>query len=184
MNHGTLTDNNGQKADFRHVILLMTSNVGSREIEQRPVGFGERASAEREDREYLRLFSPEFRNRLDARIAFRPLTREVMGRIVDKFIAELEQQLLARRVSLRLSGAARDFLATRGYDPQFGARPLGRLIQETVKRPLSDEILFGRLARGGGACIELEGEVLRISCLPPPRRALARPKTGGRAATG
>ncbi|MCC6750066.1 MAG: ATP-dependent Clp protease ATP-binding subunit ClpA [Deltaproteobacteria bacterium] len=150
MDHGTLTDNNGKKADFRHVILLMTSNVGSRELEKRRVGFGEAGGdAGQADEEYRRLFSPEFRNRLDARIRFNALSPVVMGQIVDKFIAQLGKQLGERKVSIELSEAARAELADKGFDPKFGARPLARVIQEQVKRPLSEDLLFGRLAKGG-----------------------------------
>jgi len=160
MDHGTLTDNNGRKADFRHVILLMTSNVGSRELEKRPVGFGER-DIEEKDEELKRMFSPEFRNRLDARVRFNPLSPEVMGRIVDKFIRELEQQLGERKVTIRLTDAARALLAEKGYDPQFGARPLGRVIQQEVKKPLSEQLLFGRLEKGGEVTLDAkEGEIV------------------------
>jgi len=162
MDHGTLTDNNGRKADFRHVILLMSSNVGSRELEQRPVGFGELQLGEKDD-EYKRLFSPEFRNRLDARIRFRALTPAVMGRIVDKLVAELTQQLGAQKVTIALTAAARDWLATRGYDRQFGARPLARVIQHELKRPLAEELLFGQLQGGGRLVVDVEADRLKLS---------------------
>ena len=157
MDHGTLTDNNGEQADFRHVILLMTSNVGSREMEQRPVGFGERADAGQGDAAYKRLFAPEFRNRLDARVQFKPLSPEVMGKIVDKFIREVQLQLTERKVTVRLTDAARDLLAERGYDPRFGARPLDRVIQREIKKRLSDEILFGELSGGGEVEVDADG---------------------------
>ena len=160
MDHGTLTDNNGKKADFRHVILLMTSNVGSREMEKRPVGFGARDLAEG-DEDYRRMFSPEFRNRLDARIKFAPLSPEVMGRIVDKFVRELVGQLTERKVTIELTDAARERLAEEGYDRQFGARPLGRVIQDRIKRPLSNEVLFGELEHGGRVVVDArDGEVV------------------------
>ncbi|MCB9556285.1 MAG: ATP-dependent Clp protease ATP-binding subunit ClpA [Deltaproteobacteria bacterium] len=160
MDHGSLTDNNGRKADFRHVTLLMTSNVGSRELEKRSIGFNEAGASAASDEEYKRVFSPEFRNRLDARIVFSPLSPEVMERIVDKFVAELEGQLADRKVSVELTDAARRHLAKVGYDPQFGARPLARVIQDKVKRPLSDELLFGKLASGGTVIIdETDGEL-------------------------
>jgi len=164
MDHGTLTDNNGNQADFRHVILLMTSNVGTREMEQRPVGFGDRSAEGAGDRELRRMFSPEFRNRLDARVQFRALTPPVMERIVDKLVAELQQQLAPRKVRLTLTDAARRYLAERGHDPQFGARPMARLIQNEVRRPLSDELLFGALQAGGSVTLDLddEGERLRF----------------------
>ncbi|MBK8481654.1 MAG: AAA family ATPase [Proteobacteria bacterium] len=161
MDHGSLTDNNGRKADFRHVILLMSSNVGSRELEQRAVGFGEQQSGERDD-EYKRMFSPEFRNRLDARIRFQPLTPAVMIQIVDKLAAELAGQLLAQKVAIELTPAARAWLATRGFDRQFGARPLARVIQQELKRPLAEEMLFGSLQGGGSLVVEVEQDRLRL----------------------
>ncbi len=173
MDHGTLTDNNGQQADFRHVILLMTSNVGTRELESRLVGFGERPSEDKGDAEYRRLFSPEFRNRLDAKINFRALSREVMGCIVDKFVGELERQLRDRRVTIRLTAGARSLLAERGYDPQFGARPLHRVIQEQVKRPLSEQLLFGELEHGGEVIVDAAGGDLRFSYRPLAVRGAA-----------
>jgi ATP-dependent Clp protease ATP-binding subunit ClpA len=165
MDHGTLTDNNGNQADFRHVILLMTSNVGSREMEQRPVGFGDRPADERGDPEYRRLFSPEFRNRLDGRIRFRPLSPEIMERIVDKLLEELQEQLKERKVRIKLTPAARRDLARRGHDPQLGARPMARLLQNEVRRPLSDELLFGDLRAGGDVTVDVdpEGDGLRFS---------------------
>ncbi|HEX6201526.1 MAG TPA: AAA family ATPase, partial [Thermoanaerobaculia bacterium] len=161
MDHGTLTDTNGKRTDFRHVILLMTSNVGARELAARAPGFAESiAGAARDsdsDRAVERLFSPEFRNRLDARLRFAPLTPEVMERIVDKMIGELAAQLGEKKVAIELSPEARRLLAERGHDPAFGARPLGRVIDETIKRPLTDELLFGRLAGGGRVVVAVEG---------------------------
>jgi ATP-dependent Clp protease ATP-binding subunit ClpA len=178
MDHGTLTDTNGKRTDFRHVILLMTSNLGAREMARRPFGFG---AAEDElagrggeeapggggrpargggreteaERAFERLFSPEFRNRLDARLQFRPLSREVMEKIVDKLIAELGVQLAPKGVRLELTPEARRLLAERGHDPAFGARPLARVIDEAVKRPLTQELLFGALQGGGTAVVEV-----------------------------
>jgi ATP-dependent Clp protease ATP-binding subunit ClpA len=154
MDHGTLTDTNGKVTDFRQTVLLMTSNVGARELAGRRPGFaagaGGGSGTEGADREaYERLFAPEFRNRLDARIAFRSLTPEVMLRIVDKFLGELGTQLAAKGVELEATPAARQLLADRGHDPAFGARPLARVIDATLKRPLTDELLFGRLRDGG-----------------------------------
>ncbi len=154
MDHGTLTDTNGKRTDFRHVVLLMTSNVGARELAQRAPGFGAEAGAGArgtagDEAAVERLFAPEFRNRLDARLRFRPLTAEVMERIVDKLVGELAAQLAPRGVTLELTPAARKLLAERGHDPVFGARPLARVLEETLTRPLTDELLFGRLARGG-----------------------------------
>jgi ATP-dependent Clp protease ATP-binding subunit ClpA len=165
MDHGTLTDTNGRKTDFRHVILLMTSNVGAREIARGMVGFGERTAEGNEDEAVRRVFSPEFRNRLDGRLRFRPLDPAVMGRIVDKFIGQLEGQLADKRLCLKLTPEARDDLARRGYDPAFGARPLDRLIQEEIRKPLAELILFGDLARGATVRIVLD-EAGKLALVP------------------
>ncbi len=151
MDHGALTDNNGRKSDFRHVILIMTSNVGARELSRRMPGFGLGADERFGDTDeaFKRMFSPEFRNRLDAKVDFAPLDPAVMGRIVDKFVGELSTQLAEKKVKIELTEAARAYLAKKGYDPLNGARPLGRVIQDEVKRPLTDELLFGKLASGG-----------------------------------
>jgi len=149
MDHGTLTDNNGKPADFRHVILIMTSNVGARDLAATRMGFGERGKVGEDDKAFKNLFSPEFRNRLDARVQFAPLDPAVMRSIVGKFVKELEAQLSERRVTISLTDAAVDYLATKGYDRDFGARPLDRLMQDEVKRPLGDELLFGKLENGG-----------------------------------
>lgn len=158
MDHGTLTDNNGKKSDFRHMVLIMTSNVGARELAQARVGFGERGSAGDDDRAYKNTFSPEFRNRLDARIMFRPLDPSVMGSIVDKFIGELAAMLADRSVTVEVTDRAREELAKRGYDPANGARPLGRVIENDIKRRLGDELLFGALENGGNVAIDVEGD--------------------------
>ena len=151
MDHGSLTDNNGRKSDFRHVILIMTSNVGARDLSKRMPGFGGQGNDVRfgsTDEAFKLAFSPEFRNRLDAKVDFAPLDQRVMVQIVDKFIAELSTQLADRKVKLALDESARDYLARKGYDPMNGARPLGRVIQDEVKRPLTDELLV-RQARAG-----------------------------------
>jgi ATP-dependent Clp protease ATP-binding subunit ClpA len=165
MDHGTLTDTNGKQADFRHVILLMTSNVGAREMAQRGLGFGDVEGGSRtpeSDKAVERLFSPEFRNRLDARIQFRSLNPEVMERIVDKMIRQLGELLAEKKVTIELTEAARRWLAEKGFDPAFGARPLGRVIEDAVKRPLTDELLFGALQDGGAAVVDVEGDAVRI----------------------
>jgi ATP-dependent Clp protease ATP-binding subunit ClpA len=162
MDHGKLTDHNGRQTDFRHVVLLMTSNIGARDLQRRSVGFGGATGGDREkpdiDREYKQLFSPEFRNRLDAKIAFRALDRSVMKSIVGKFMKELISQLAERKVTLELTDAAIEYLATAGYDPDNGARPLARVMQDEVKRPLGDELLFGALENGGHVVVDAEGE--------------------------
>ncbi|HEX6900253.1 MAG TPA: ATP-dependent Clp protease ATP-binding subunit ClpA [Thermoanaerobaculia bacterium] len=164
MDHGTLTDTNGKPTDFRHVILLMTSNVGARELAQRTPGFSDlegptpRAAKDTDaDKAVERLFSPEFRNRLDARLRFNPLSPKVMEQIVDKFVRELSKQLAEKNVRIELTEPARKLLAEKGFDPTFGARPLGRVLEETVKRPLTDELLFGKLENGGTATVDAEG---------------------------
>jgi len=164
MDHGTLTDANGKPTDFRHVILLMTSNVGAREMAGRTPGFTEliegvpRSLKDSDsDRAVERLFSPEFRNRLDARLRFNPLSPAVMEQIVEKFIRELTAQLAERKVRIELTEAARKLLAEKGFDPTFGARPLSRVIEDQVKRPLTEELLFGTLETGGTATVDVEG---------------------------
>lgn len=169
MDHGTLTDTNGKQTDFRHVILLMTSNVGAREMAQRAPGFatagkmradGGKHEAEAE-RAVERMFSPEFRNRLDARLVFQPLTPAVMADIVDKFIDEMRVQLRQRKVEVELTAAARELLGEKGHDPVFGARPLGRVIDLEIKRPLTEELLFGALENGGMIRIDgVAGEIV------------------------
>ncbi len=155
MDHGKLTDHNGKAIDFRNVILVMTTNAGAMEMTKHAVGF-ERVKREGDDQEAIeRLFSPEFRNRLDATIAFASLTPEIMAKVVDKFIIQLETQLLDRGVSIELTEAARAWLAKKGYDDRYGARPLARVIEEQVKRALSEELLFGRLEKGGYVRIDV-----------------------------
>ena len=154
MDHGSLTDNNGKKSDFRHVVIIMTSNVGAADLARRPLGFGERSSAGGDEIAFKSTFSPEFRNRLDARISFDPLTPDVMERVVDKFILELDAQLAERDVTVSLTDRARLYLAEKGYDKDMGARPLARLIQDEIKRPLGDELLFGQLEHGGHVSVD------------------------------
>ncbi len=150
MDHATLTDNAGRKADFRHVVLILTSNAGSREMSTRSLGFGDDSGTDGKAKAAIeKLFSPEFRNRLDAIVTFRALSPAAMETIVEKFIMQLEGQLADRRVAITLTPEARGWLAAKGYDPAFGARPLARVIQKEVRDPLTDEILFGKLEQGG-----------------------------------
>jgi ATP-dependent Clp protease ATP-binding subunit ClpA len=185
MDHATLTDNNGRKADFRQVVLIMTSNAGSRELSAGSIGFWEsgataravdarqKAAQQRSKHAIEKVFSPEFRNRLDAIVSFGPLTPSVMETIVEKFILQLEAQLAERRVAFTLEPEAREWLAVKGYDPVFGARPLARVIQTDVRDPLTDEILFGRLENGGTVTIALDREndklAFRIDAAAPAK---------------
>ncbi|HEV7735416.1 MAG TPA: ATP-dependent Clp protease ATP-binding subunit ClpA [Candidatus Binatia bacterium] len=173
MDHATLTDATGRKADFRHVILIMTTNAGAQEMAAASIGFGSASNEEKGQKALERLFSPEFRNRLDAVVAFGSLQPDAIERVVDKFMAELEAQLAAKRVSIELTPAARHWLAERGYDKTFGARPMTRLIQDKVKRPLADEMLFGRLKDGGKVEIDVGDDTLTFQITPakssPPR---------------
>jgi ATP-dependent Clp protease ATP-binding subunit ClpA len=160
MDHGKLTDNNGKHVDFRNVVLIMTTNAGASEMSKQAIGFG-RDMKEGEDEEAIkRLFTPEFRNRLDAVIPFAPLSADVINRVVDKFVAQLEGQLADRNVTIALTDEARAWLAERGYDKLYGARPLGRVIQESIKKPLADELLFGQLVKGGHVLVKVEDDKL------------------------
>ncbi|HEY1720766.1 MAG TPA: ATP-dependent Clp protease ATP-binding subunit ClpA [Magnetospirillaceae bacterium] len=160
MDHGKLTDHNGKTVDFRNVILIMTTNAGAADLAKAAIGFG-RETREGDDKEAIeRMFTPEFRNRLDAIIPFAALSPEVVSRVVEKFIMQLETQLGDRNVEIMLSDAARNWLATKGYDKLYGARPLSRVIQEHIKRPLAEELLFGRLAKGGLVKIDVANDKL------------------------
>jgi ATP-dependent Clp protease ATP-binding subunit ClpA len=165
MDHATLTDNNGKRADFRNTILMMTSNAGAREMSHAAIGFGDRSTdtVGKGKQAIEKLFSPEFRNRLDETINFNALSIPIMERIVDKFLAELNGQLADREVTLEVSDRARSWLAHQGFDPVYGARPLGRLIQTRIKDALSNEILFGCLQKGGRVKVDLSGEKLTFA---------------------
>ena len=158
MDHGTLTDNNGRKADFRNVIIIMTTNAGAEVLNRNTIGFAAPATQGDEMAEIKRLFSPEFRNRLDAIIGFTPLSKEVILRVVDKFLMQLEDQLHEKRVEVVFTQALRDHLAKEGFDPLMGARPMQRLIQDTIRRALADELLFGRLTDGGNVTVDLDDQ--------------------------
>jgi len=158
MDHGKLTDHNGRQVDFRNVILIMTSNAGAADQAKAAIGFG-RERREGEDKAAIeRTFTPEFRNRLDAVISFAPLSREVIVQVVEKFVLQLEAQLIDRGVHIELTPEAAEWLAERGYDDRMGARPLGRVIQETIKKPLAEELLFGRLTKGGVVRVRIEDD--------------------------
>jgi len=177
MDHGKLTDHNGKSVDFRNVILIMTSNVGAMELQKSPIGFGRKREAGDDEEAINRMFTPEFRNRLDAIISFAPLPTEVVRQVVEKFVLQLESQLAERNVTITLTPEAADWLAERGYDERLGARPLGRVIQEHVKKPLADEVLFGQLVDGGTVTVAVVGEgadsQLELVAVPPTP---ARPK--------
>ena len=158
MDHGTLTDHAGKKVDGRGLILIFTTNAGAADASRPALGFSRESRAGEEAEAVKRTFTPEFRNRLDAVVYFRPLSREVMGNVVDKFLRELELQLGERGVQVSVTPAARAKLAELGYDPQMGARPLARVIEEKIKRPLADELLFGKLKNGGAVVVDLEGQ--------------------------
>jgi len=161
MDHGTLTDNNGRKADFRNVIIIMTTNAGAEHINRRSIGFAQPRTAGDEMSEIRRMFTPEFRNRLDAIISFSPLNQEVILRVVDKFLMQLEEQLHEKRVEAIFTDALRAHLAKKGFDPLMGARPMQRLIQDTIRSALADELLFGHLVGGGKVIVDVDdaGEV-------------------------
>ncbi len=163
MDHATLTDNNGRKADFRNIVLIMTTNAGARELSGAPLGFGQTSTAGKGKEAIDKLFSPEFRNRLDAIIHFNALSPEIIERVVDKFLVELEVQLSEKHVFMNVSDRARKWLAARGYDSIFGARPMARLIQTEIKRALADEILFGKLQNGGRVEVDAVDEQLTFA---------------------
>ncbi len=156
MDHGTLTDNNGRRADFRNVIIIMTTNAGAEALSKSSIGFTPSQRKGDEMEEIKRLFSPEFRNRLDAIISFSPLDESVILKVVDKFLMQLEDQLHARKVEAHFTDALRAYLAKKGFDPLMGARPMARLIQDTIRKALADELLFGRLANGGVVTVDVD----------------------------
>ncbi|MFN0115145.1 MAG: ATP-dependent Clp protease ATP-binding subunit ClpA [Paracoccaceae bacterium] len=177
MDHGKLTDHNGRQVDFRNVILILTTNAGAAEQAKSAIGFG-RARRDGEDMAAIeRIFTPEFRNRLDAVISFAPLPREVILQVVDKFVLQLEGQLLDRGVHIDLTPEAADWLADKGYDDRMGARPLGRVIQEHIKKPLAEELLFGKLTKGGLVRVVVKDNAIDLQVVPTqaPRLAGAKP---------
>jgi ATP-dependent Clp protease ATP-binding subunit ClpA len=162
MDHATLTDSHGRKADFRHVILIMTTNAGARDLSDRKLGFGETGKGGSTRGALERMFTPEFRNRLDAIVNFQALGTAEIERVVDKQIEELRGMVAAKRVTIELDPAARAWLAAKGFDRAFGARPMARLIERVIKKPLSETLLFGSLADGGTVRIVLDGDVIRL----------------------
>jgi ATP-dependent Clp protease ATP-binding subunit ClpA len=168
MDYGKLTDHNGKSVDFRNVILIMTTNAGASDLAKPAIGFGSVVRSGDDQEAINRMFTPEFRNRLDSVISFAALAPETIHRVVDKFILQLEVQLADRGVTIELDPAARNWLAEKGYDRLYGARPLGRVIQESVKKPLAEELLFGRLAKGGLVQVTVEGEKLAFTFSTKP----------------
>ncbi len=158
MDHGKLTDHHGKTVDFRNVVLIMTTNAGAADMAKPGIGFGREVRLGDDEEAIKRMFTPEFRNRLDSVIGFNNLSPAAMSQVVDKFVMELEVQLGDRGVSIELTAAARAWLAERGYEPAFGARPLARVIQEHVKKPLAEELLFGRLSKGGTVLVDIAGD--------------------------
>ena len=177
MDHGKLTDHNGKQVDFRNVVLIMTTNAGAAEMAKQAIGFGRGLREGEDDEAIKRMFSPEFRNRLDANITFATLGPAIVARVVEKFVLQLEAQLSDRNVTIGLTDEAQGWLAERGYTPEFGARPLARLIQEHIKKPLADELLFGKLAKGGHVTVVVEGKELAFVYEAPdaPPRAPKKP---------
>ena len=185
MDNGRLTDHNGKTIDFRNIVIIMTTNAGAAQLSKQAIGFGRGVNAGADTEAIERTFTPEFRNRLDAIIPFANLAPEVVRKVVDKFVLQLEAQLADRGVTISLSPSARDWLSERGYDPAYGARPLGRVVQEHVKKPLAEELLFGRLTDGGTAMVDTakpdaDGDIpgLVVTTAEPEGKApKAKPKT-------
>ncbi|HQT66055.1 MAG: ATP-dependent Clp protease ATP-binding subunit ClpA [Rhodospirillales bacterium 20-60-12] len=176
MDHGKLTDHNGKNVDFRNVILIMTTNAGAADMAKSAIGFGREVRVGEDEDAIKRLFTPEFRNRLDAVIPFGGLTPEIVAQVVEKFVLQLEAQLADRNVTIELSSAAKEFLAERGYDPLYGARPLARVIQELIKKPLADELLFGKLVKGGAVKVTLKDGALAFDVAEQAPPALPKPE--------
>jgi ATP-dependent Clp protease ATP-binding subunit ClpA len=179
MDHGKLTDHNGKTVDFRNVILIMTTNAGASDLAKEAIGFGRDSRAGEDEDAIKKLFTPEFRNRLDATIAFAGLTPEIVARVVEKFVMQLEAQLADRNVTIELSSAAKEWLAERGYDKLYGARPLSRVIQEHIKKPLAEELLFGKLVRGGAVKVTMKDGKLDFEYVEAVLPALPKPDEDG-----
>ena len=158
MDNGTLTDNNGRKADFRNVTIIMTTNAGAENLSKANIGFTNAKQIGDEQADIKRLFSPEFRNRLDATVSFAPLSQDIIIRVVDKFLIQLEDQLHDKKVEVTFSDALKVYLGKKGFDPLMGARPMSRLIQDTIRKALADELLFGKLANGGSVHVDIDSK--------------------------
>ena len=184
MDHGKLTDHNGKTVDFRNVILIMTTNAGASDLAKEAIGFGRDSRAGEDEDAIKRLFTPEFRNRLDATIAFSGLTPEIVARVVEKFVMQLEAQLADRNVTIELSSAAKEWLSERGYDKLYGARPLARVIQEYIKKPLAEELLFGKLVGGGAVKVTMKDGKLDFEFIAAALPALPKPGEDGDGGAG
>src|SRR6202046_1307070 len=176
MDHGKLTDHNGKTVAFRNVLLIMTTNAGASDLAKEAIGFGRDTRQGEDDDAIKRLFTPEFRNRLDATIGFGGLTREIVGHVVEKFLMQLEAQLADRNVTIEASSAAKEWLAERGYDKLYGARPLARVIQEYIKKPLAEELLFGKLVKGGSVKVTMKDDKLAFEIIEASVPALPKPE--------
>jgi ATP-dependent Clp protease ATP-binding subunit ClpA len=177
MDHGTLTDNNGRKADFRNIIIVMTTNAGAETMNRATIGFTTRREQGDEMGDIKRLFTPEFRNRLDSIVSFRPLDEEVILRVVDKFLLQLESQLAEKKVEVTFTDGLRKFLGKKGFDPLMGARPMQRLIQDTIRRALADELLFGQLVDGGRVTVDIDADDKTLLDIQGNKK----PESGGKA---
>jgi ATP-dependent Clp protease ATP-binding subunit ClpA len=181
MDNGRLTDHHGKTVDFRNVILIMTTNAGASDMVKESIGFGESTREDVQEEAVKKLFTPEFRNRLDAIVPFGYLPTAVVARVVDKFVIQLELQLADRDVHITLDDDAREWLTARGYDKLYGARPMSRLIQEKIKQPLAEELLFGKLVNGGEVHVRLKDDALTFEITPAaPKRGKGGP-AGGKA---
>jgi ATP-dependent Clp protease ATP-binding subunit ClpA len=162
MDHATLTDTHGRKADFRHVILIMTTNAGARDLSGRKMGFGDPGGGGKSTGILERMFAPEFRNRLDATVHFHPLGGDEVAKVVDKHVDELRALVVDRNIKIELAPEARAWLAENGFDKAFGARPMARLVERTIKKPLSELLLFGDLAAGSTVLVVRDGDELKL----------------------
>ncbi len=181
MDHGKLTDHNGKTVDFRNVVLIMTTNAGASDLAKPAIGFGREVRTDEDQEAVKKLFTPEFRNRLDAVIPFAGLSQEIVAQVVEKFVMQLEAQLADRNVTIELSSGAKEWLAEKGFDPLYGARPLARVIQEYVKKPLAEELLFGKLVKGGAVKVGLADGALTFEITEAPVAALPKPEGDGEA---
>jgi ATP-dependent Clp protease ATP-binding subunit ClpA len=183
MDHGKLTDHHGKTVDFRNTILIMTTNAGASDMAREGIGFGASSREDAQEDAVKKMFTPEFRNRLDAIVPFSYLPPAVVARVVDKFILQLELQLADRNVHIDLDDEARAWLVERGYDKLYGARPMGRLVQEKIKQPLAEELLFGKLVNGGEVKVRIKDNAPAFEITPaPPKAAKAKPPKARKAA--